>query len=239
MAIAVDASTPAAVFGTASGSFSPPANSLILVPTASALDVTNTGMTDSQTALTWAQLGAGQNQGGDCEAQIFWAFTTSALTGLTVAPSTASSQMIAPVVLTGASSTQNGPTGGNGSFGALPSYTLARNANSKAGSLIIASIASRSSTVPTFPSGQTNVFNSHTLQVSENSGDLAWVQMISALTSDATTSQTMGPPTNAGYTPEYAMFVAEILPGSGGGSPAVLPPLRQQTNWAAVQRSLR
>src|SRR6266550_1698450 len=97
MAIALDASTPAATTivkastSQASASFSPPANSLILVffglqvvdsVTAQSVSaVTNTG-----TSLTWTRKvlanHSGSSPGGSAE--IWWAFNTAAQTGITV-----------------------------------------------------------------------------------------------------------------------------------------------------------
>src|SRR5260370_42319005 len=97
MAIALDASTPAAstivaaATSVTSNAFSPPANSLILVfwgllafdsTTAQSVSaVANTG-----TALTWTRKvlanHSGSQPGGSCE--VWWAFNTAAQTNITI-----------------------------------------------------------------------------------------------------------------------------------------------------------
>lgn len=85
MALALDASTPSMVKGTTTpattAAFSPPAGSLLFAICEA--DELNT-FSVSGGGLTWTSIGVSTNQSGEGSIQVYWAYTATALTGITI-----------------------------------------------------------------------------------------------------------------------------------------------------------
>lgn len=216
MAIAVDASTPAAVAANTTNSFSPPAGSLIVVVWASHLDRTITSISDSLGShLTYSKLAA-FNENSDDNQEIWVADCASAQTNMTitVTPSAGTPDLLGPIVLTGAAAaaSQTGQTGTQGTFSGTVSITLSGTAN---GSLPIMVVGSRGSSNPTVGTSQTTSFNGHAYNLNVN----GWAQTFTSPTSGG--SVTINDTAPTGF--EFGAVAAEILAASAAavGNPFI------------------
>lgn len=243
MSIAVDSSTPAFVpFANGSAtattaSFSPPANSLLVAMYMNGYDeALASAPTNTGTALTWNQL-ATYSQGGDVLATMLVAYNTSAQTGITVTATSSSALTSANVaylgvaVLTGASSTQNGPvTQAGGGATATVTTTITRNANSVTGSVGLAAFCTRNTAAPTVTNGSDS-FGSQSFVATAPQYSFC---LIGPATTDGTTAITLG--TSDVY--EFAVAAAEILPASSGPTPvnppAIEAPVLQASTLTAI-----
>ena len=233
MALAIDSSTPAFKAGLAgsqtsgtSNSFSPPAGSLVAVFFVNGQATDISSMTDNLGAhLPYAKLiGAAVNQ-TDCE--IWTANCTSSQSNVVVTANFSgtiigSDSAIGVIVFTGAATTQNGATQTATSVNGTPSATLTTTAND---SLVIGAITNwSSSTLPTIPGGQTDVFDSLTFAFQNvGTGTSGWVQGQSATTPSSGTNVTIN---DTAPTIQYSMVIAEILAQSSGTSIATTAWLR-------------
>ena len=227
MTIAIDASTPALAVSSvaastlASTSFTPPANSLVVVGittagnTASGNNVASVSDgTNTYTALANAFQAANLTTAISCH---YYATSPGAITvTATFVNNPSQGQCMMCIVLTGAAATQTGAVATHGAgaqeaaSGATPSVTVNATA---AGSLILAQEANFSVGVAPTPSGdQSTTFNGHTA-VYNIFGNGYWTQYEPTLTTgpgNVTISDTA--PTNL----DIAMCGAEILAASSG-----------------------
>lgn len=234
MALAIDSSTPAFKQGpagsntsVASNSFSPPGSSLVAVLFTNGASSTGiSSVTDSLGAhLSYAQLvGVSVNQN---DTEIWVANCSSSQTNMTVTVNLSGSIVtndagIGIVVFTGAATTQNGATQTASSTNAVPSATLTTTANN---SWVIGIVSNwTSSTLPTIPSGQTDVFNSLTFAFQNaTTGTAGWAQAQSATTASSGTNVTIN---DTAPTIQYSLAIGEILAGSSGTSTATVAWLR-------------
>ena len=224
MALAIDASTPA-IFGQAgstsvtSNSFSPPAGSLLVVLVGHCGFATLSAftMTDSLAShLGWSNPVAAAQSNHEY-AQIWIASVGAAPGSMTVTANwtgtTSYSDSITVLVLTGAANNQAGAAHNTAtsSTAALASCGVTTTA---AGSWCFGIVCSdASSTAPTIPGGQTDVFNSLTMFLAGTSGTGHWVQGTSSPTSLSGTPVTIN---DTAPSQEYGMAVLEILAAGGG-----------------------
>lgn len=231
MALAIDASTPALkkvpVTGTsvASNTFSPPANSVIVLvvvtigPSTAASSVSS--VTDSLGShLTWALITGARsntnntgNLGGTCE--VWYASCPSAQTNMTVTPTYTNPAgagdnegFVLPIVFTGADTTQNGAVATDPQTGsALPSKAVT---TTRAGSRVLGCVLNyTNSTGPTPGTAQTNTINGNSGTVTNSTdGDAAWAQMQNANTTSSGTSVTIN---DTAPSVHHNMVVVEIL----------------------------
>ena len=231
MTITIDASTPApsttasTVSTLTSASFTPPANSLVVIATASAAN-TNVGNnlasvsdgTNTYTLLAWAAQATSVNAALSCH---YYASSPGAIT-VTATFNFAPAQGIdlVPIVLTGVAAIQNGAVATDGAgaqegSGATPSVTVNATA---VGSMIIAAHANFTSGTSPTPSGDQSItFNAHS-SFFTTSGNGNWAQYEPTLTT-APGNVTISDTAPTGLT--LAMCAAEILAGAGA-DPAVL-----------------
>jgi hypothetical protein len=230
MAIAVDTSTPALKTNSAttavSNSFSPPANSLLVIVYMSPNTTTISSITDSLGGHLTYTLRKGNHGTGDCNTEIWVADCPSSQTGMTVTATLGVSVYgtIGIVVLTGAiaAASQTGATNNASSFGAAPTSSVTTTAN---GSLVIGTFGTRLGTTPAagIPGGQTDTFGSSTLLAQDGNGTYEWVQTTTAPTSSSGTSVTINNTTSC----EFDLALVEILAGAAPAVPAgvVMAPL--------------
>lgn len=209
MALAIDASTPASTTGTTttptSGSFSPPAGSVIFVVFRDTLATTSvTGVTDSLGShLTWQHVGSFTDTAGVAAEDVYAAFAATAPGSMTVHATYSGSKTwyVTPIVYTGAASTQNGATATHDGTGdvSLAVTTLG------AGSLgIYTGGQSNWPPVPTSP--QTTTINGHSsLDASAQTLVQVSTTAAGAIGSTLTMSQT-GPSNTA-----WGGLVVEVL----------------------------
>ena len=173
MTLAIDPSTPAQTGTTSnvssitSASFTPPFNSGILVVGMNDVATSDAISVSDSFGLTWSTLVPSIFLGNQATLAAFWANcpTSQAMT-TKVSFATISSGVIFTVVFTGAATIQNGVTGTHTSAGVAGTITLTGTAP---GSFVIGGFAIHSSTAPTIPGGQTNVFNGNTFSFDETS----------------------------------------------------------------------
>jgi hypothetical protein len=249
MALAIDSSTPApatnivGVTSLASNAVAPPGSSLlaILVAISKCSGATVSSITDSLAShLTYTKLVA--EPGTGCQSEIWLADVPGTAPGsMTITPTftSASDVEVLPIVFTGAQNSAAQITNANTGVaanvvGVAPTATTSKAVT--AGSQVIGAFTNfNNNTAPTALSGQTATINGNaTFMNDTNGGQGAWVEALSANSSGGS-AVTLG--ASAPTTGFWAAAIAEILAASGGG--VAIPPLRTQTNWAAVQRSLR
>lgn len=231
MALAIDASTPA-VKGVApatsitSNTFSPPANSVIVVlvspggPSGSAQSVSS--MTDNLGShLTWALItGARSNTNSNGQlggsAEIWYASCPSSQTNMTVTANFAINSgatvspdsLIQPIVFTGAKTTQNGATAIDPQTGStLPSKSVTTTA---AGSWVVGVLINyTNATGPTPGSGQTNTINGNSAVLTNSTdAEAFWGQIQNAVTPGSGTLVTIN---DTAPSVQHNMAIAEIL----------------------------
>jgi hypothetical protein len=213
MAIAIDNSTPAPVAVSATSgttaTFSPPANSLLVIGSGNAEPYRVTGVSDNLGggALTYSNLAFKFSVFSDTYGEIWAAYSTPAQTNMTVTVTYANAATLAVffvAVLTGAAPTQNGATGSGTNSSTTPSAAVTTTANN---SLVIGAAGTRSAGAPTPNSGQTNTFGTRTFAAA-NSGDEQWMQTTTSPTSASGTVVTIGDTITSA---EWAMVAVEIL----------------------------
>jgi len=230
MAIALDASTPAATTivkastSQASASFSPPANSLIIVffgvqavDSASAQSVS--AVTNTGTALTWTRKvlanHSGSSPGGSAE--IWWAFNTAAQTGITVSanftrPAAASTDqnggLMAVKVYTGTATSLS--TAASGSQISTANAVFSASVTTTAANSWVWGVALNwsNSTVGTAGTAQTIVESVN----DTTSGDAEWSQKQNATTPSSGTSVTIN---DTAPSVTHLLAVIEILAAGG------------------------
>lgn len=228
MAIAIDASTPAphqsgtstsGLSAYSSNSFSPPAGSLIvavLVDTTHVGTTAFTSVTSSAGSLSFSRLDS-NTVSSRTQVDVWLADCPSSLSGITLT-ATASGNIISDgrngaffvLVLTGAAA-KAGQTGhvakSTGTWVGTTGVTLSAAASS---SWIFAGFADwESADTPTFPAGQTDVFNSITqLIVVSATGDSEWLQGNSAAGNSNLTMKVTTPTVSSA---NNSMMAFEIL----------------------------
>lgn len=185
MAIAIDSTTPAYVqapSGTsATASFSPPANSFIVVPFANQFGNAPTSVTvGTGTAITFTKKVSVSLQGGECE---IWTGQASATPGSITVQVVASGTLwdFGAIVVTGAAATQTGAATGTGSNAAsAPSITTGALAGSN--SLVVATFTNTGTAgaTLTMASGNSNTFGSRTYQDPTNANQ-DWAQYLTGM----------------------------------------------------------
>jgi len=237
MALAIDASTPAATSisnsgtTTASASFSPPASSVIFVFFAmvGATGVTAqsvNSLTDSLGShLGWAlftgsrdNIRSGTTLDGDTE--VWWASCPSAQTNMTITATYAIANgnasgnpagIMQIVVFTGAATTQNGAASiRNSTASATPSQTLVTSTNN---SWVFGTLQNwTSSTGPTAGASQTNTINgSSSILLNAGDGDAYWAQLQNAVTPTSGTTVTLNDTAPTSIAFHFSMV--EVIPG--------------------------
>jgi hypothetical protein len=230
MAIALDASTPAAVSvaggatSSTSAAFSPPANSMIVVfvgifATSATVAQSVSGVTNTGTALTWAKK-VGANHSGSAPggaAEIWWAYTTSAPGSITVTATYAAAAgggsdptdgVMAVKVFTG-TATSLASAASNAQINttaAVPSTSIT---TTGANSWVWGVCANWSNaTSPIATSGQTIV----DIERDTTNGDEAWTQSQSAVTPSSGTVVPISVTSPSALT---QLVVIEILAATG------------------------
>lgn len=231
MPLTIDASTPnfkdVPISGTsvASNTFSPPANSVIvlvvIVVGSSTISTSVSSVTDSLGShLSWALITGARcntnntgNLGGTCE--VWYASCPSAQTNMTVTPTYTnpagagnSEGIVLPIVFTGADTTQNGATATDPQTGAaLPSKAVT---TTRSGSWVIGAVLNyTNSTGATAGTAQTTTINGNVIQMTNSTdGDAAWAQIQNAVTALSGTSVTIN---DTAPSVHHNMVVVEIL----------------------------
>lgn len=237
MTLAVDASTPAVAAWThgltsmASNTFSPPANSVVVVVVAvdgpgGGVSQSVSSMTDSLGShLTWSNVWGGVTARSNTVSlavlenavEFWWAACPSAQTNMTVTPTLAHASggahdpdgLLQPVVFTGAATTQNGAVGTLGATTAqAPSKAVTTTANN---SWVFGSVANYDNgTAPTVGTAQTTTINAQVSQeLNTTDGDGYWAQQQNATTPTSGTVVTIN---DTAPSIHFNMVVVEIVP---------------------------
>jgi hypothetical protein len=231
MAIAVDASTPAALLGSgavtdplASNSFTPPDGSLIVLGVSGASHTANPMITSvTGGSLSWSAVTTA-DQGTLAAAELWIAYCATSPGSMTASVDWANKPnqgaLLSVVVLTGCDSTQNGaiatPQTGTGQTASV-NLTTTRD-----GSRVFACHANfTSASSPTTGAGQTIVFNGNTMFGTSN-GNGYWLQSTSSNTATSGTSVTINDTAPTGLT--MAMVAFEVLAAPGGAAPSMTTP---------------
>jgi hypothetical protein len=226
VALAIDASTPAAkgsttsVTSLASNSFSPPGGALLLVMFANAERASGaTSITDSLgTHLTYTKKIS--EAANSCAAEIWIADVPATAPGsMTVTANFTSSLDVSIdiAVITGAKpvASQTGATTVNTGASGAPSATIASLIG--ANSLIVGRVSNfTNATGPTIPAGQSDVFNGLTFLFTDaTNGSANWAQYLTGMNLAAAAPATIN---DTAPSVAHSMCVAEILAASSGTS---------------------
>lgn len=222
-----------------SASFSPPASALLVIVTCSTAGTQNVvSMSDSLGAhLTYTKLA--QKAGNSADVDIWVADTPAVAPGnMTVSATMSGTEgtnagSIVVLVLTGAkaAASQTGATATATASG-NPSLSLTTTA---ASSLVLGGVAQfTNSTAPTIPSGQTDVFNGHTMEAAGAAGSASWTQGQSSTTPASGTSVTIN---DTAPNIAYSMAIVEIL--AAPAAPAVVAAMPMMVGQAVQASAVR